>query len=287
MRSANTLVHVWAAMVASWLGIAAGARAEPPKGAEPPPKALPLGGETLLVAGRPAFLIPPKEAQAKGPTPWVWYAPTLPGLPSEAERWMFERFTAAGLAIAGIDVGESFGSPDGRAKYSALYRTLIEKRGMAPKPVLLARSRGGLMLLAWATDNPDKVGGLAGIYPVFDLTSYPGIETAAGAYGLSVDAMRARLMEVNPIERTMGLAKAKVPLFAIHGDQDTVVPLERNSGALASVYRAQGGSMELIVPKGQGHNMWPGFFECEELVAFVLAVKQTDNGSDRTDVNEP
>jgi hypothetical protein len=35
-------------------------------------------------------------------------------------------------------------------------------------------------------------------------------------------------------------------------------------------YEALGGTFELVIPKGQGHNMWPGFFECEELVQFVL-----------------
>jgi hypothetical protein len=29
--------------------------------------------------------------------------------------------------------------------------------------------------------------------------------------------------------------------------------------------------MQLVVPAGQGHNMWPGFFQCQALVDFVLA----------------
>ena len=29
--------------------------------------------------------------------------------------------------------------------------------------------------------------------------------------------------------------------------------------------------MQLIIPAGQGHNMWPGFFQCQELVDFILA----------------
>jgi hypothetical protein len=37
----------------------------------------------------------------------VWYAPTLPSLPEARENWMFERFLAAGIAVAGVDVGES------------------------------------------------------------------------------------------------------------------------------------------------------------------------------------
>src|SRR5262249_16729624 len=131
-----------------------------------PEKQLPLPGETFLVDGCPAFVIPPRNAPAKGPTPWVWYAPTHPGLPGDSEKWMFDRFTAAGIAVAGIDVGESFGSPRGRAQFTALYRELVDKRKMSPKPILLARSRGGLMLYCWACENADKVGGIAGIYPV-------------------------------------------------------------------------------------------------------------------------
>jgi alpha-beta hydrolase superfamily lysophospholipase len=235
-----------------------------------PTKKLPLAGEVFLVDRCPAFLIPPKQSVARNPTPWVWYAPTLPGLPADSEKWMFERFTAAGIAIAGIDVGESYGSPQGRAKYTALYRTLVDKRGMSSKPVLLGRSRGGLMLYAWACENPDKVGAVAGIYPVCDLTSYPGIKTAAKAYGLTASELEGELPKHNPLDRLQPLAKAGVPLFAIHGDADRVVPLERNSGEMARRYAALGGKMDLIVPKGQGHNMWPGFFESQALVDFVL-----------------
>jgi predicted esterase len=233
-------------------------------------KTLPLPGEVFLVGRCPAFLIPPRHSIAKVTTPWVWYAPTLPGLPADTEKWMFERFTAAGIAIAGIDVGESYGSPSGRAKYTALYRTLVEKRGMSRKPVLLGRSRGGLMLYCWACENADKVAAIAGIYPVCNIASYPGIERAAGAYQLTADQLNRELRNHNPLDRLESLAKARVPLFAIHGDADVVVPLGQNSGEMAKRYAALGGKMELVVPKGQGHNMWRGFFECQELVDFVI-----------------
>jgi len=239
-------------------------------------KTLPLPGETFTVDGCEAFLIRPKALRADGPTPWVWYAPTLPGLPADSERWMFERFTAAGIAIAGIDVGESYGNPEGRAKYTALYETLVNKRGLSPKPVLLGHSRGGLMLLCWACENADKVGGIAGIYPVCDIASYPGVEKAAAAYRMSPDELQTHLSQHNPPDRLKALAQAKVPLFAIHGDMDTVVPLERNSGLIAARYAALSGKMQLVVPKDQGHNMWPGFFECPELVAFVIRCARAD-----------
>lgn len=236
-----------------------------------PTKALPLPGEVFQVAGRTAFLIPAPGVVTAATKPWVWYAPTLEKYPGPEERWMFGQFLAAGIAIAGIDVGESYGSPAGRAWFTALYHELTRSRGYGPKPVLLGRSRGGLMALAWAAENPERVGGFAGIYPVCNLASYPGLAKAAGAYGLSAAELESRLPEHNPVDRLAPLAAALVPFFAIHGNVDRIVPLEANSGLLLARYTALGGTMELIVPAGQGHSMWTGFFQSDALVAFVKA----------------
>ena len=229
-------------------------------------KNLPVSGENFLIQDRPAFLIAATN-QADG-KPWVWYAPTLPRYPAQEERWMFERFTASGISIAGIDVGESYGSPAGRRLFTALYDEML-RRGFSGKPVLLGRSRGGLMTLAWAAENPDKVGGFASIYPVCNIASYPGIQKAAPAFGLTSEELDAELSKYNPIDRLGPLAKARIPMFAIHGDMDTVVPLEQNSRLVQEHYTALGGEMKLIVAPGQGHNMWDGFFRCQELVDFV------------------
>ena len=264
-----TRTFLAALCLASWAS--AEAADTPAANNSPPTKDLPLPGEVLRVAGRTAFIIPARTNAAAKATPWVWYAPALPGLPGAEERWMFERFTSAGVAVAGIDVGESYGSPDGRKLFSAFYRELTHSRGFAPKPLLLGRSRGGLMTLAWAVENPDKVAGFAGIYPVCNVASYPGITNACGAYHLTPEEFQARLADYNPIDRLAPLARAHVPLFAIHGDADTLVPLEANSGEVRKRYQALGGTMRLVVPPGQGHNMWSGFFQCQELVAFVLA----------------
>lgn len=239
--------------------------------ADSPTKKLPLPGEVFAVEGHTAFLIASPSAPAGQPKPWVWYAPTLPNLPGPEEAWMFRAFLDAGISVAGIDVGESYGSPDGRKLFTALHTELSGKRGYSTKPVLLGRSRGGLMTLAWAAENPDKVGAFAGVYPVCNLTSYPGIDKAAPAYGIDAAGLRAQLAQHNPVDRLDSLAKARVPLFAIHGDMDKIVPLELNSGLMKSRYEALGGTMNLIVPPGQGHNMWKGFFQCQELVDFVRA----------------
>jgi hypothetical protein len=234
-----------------------------------PAKKLPLPGEAFDVAGCTAFLISPGQAAAG--MPWVWYAATLPGLPNVEERWMFQQFLDAGMAVAGIDVGESFGSPRGRDLFTMFYQELAGKRGLSKKPCLLARSRGGLMLYNWAVEHPASVCCIAGIYPVGDLASFPGIATACGAYGMTVEQLAARLVDHNPIDRLRPLAEARVPIYHIHGDRDNVVPIERNSGELARRYRELGGEMTLNVVKGGRHDYWAGWFQCQELVDFVIA----------------
>lgn len=239
---------------------------------EAPPKELPVPGETFLVGDAPAFIMWPEKSLRVTPQPWVWYAPTLPGLPDKAEQWMHEQFTAAGIAVAGIDVGESYGSPAGREKYTALYKELTERRGFSKKPVLLCRSRGGLMVLNWSVEHPELVGGIAGIYPVFNYRSYPGLAGAAPAYGVTPEQLDSQSATMNPVERVEPLARAKVPVFLIHGDMDVTVPIEKNSSELLRRYREAGAekSVQLIVAAGQGHNYWEGFFKCRELVDFVV-----------------
>ena len=229
-----------------------------------------LERKAFEVDGRPAFIIAPAK-KLDGPTPWVLYAPTLGrGLPGGAEHWMFRQWLAAGIAIAGVDVGESYGSPQGRTTYNALHKHLVEKHGFEKQASLLARSRGGLMLYCWAVENPEKVKCAAGIYPVCNIASYPGLAKAAGAYGMTAEQLQTDLSKHNPADRVAALAKAGVPIFHIHGDKDGTVPLEANSQLLAERYKAAGGNMKILVAKGQGHNMWRGFFECQELVDFVV-----------------
>ena len=127
------------------------------------------------------------------------------------------------------------------------------------------------MLYNWAVEHPDSVAGIAGIYPVCNLTSYPGIARAAPAYDLTAEELQAKLAEHNPIDRLAPLAKAKVPIRHIQGDSDKVVPLEANSAELAKRYKALGGPVHIEVVPGQGHNLWEGWFHSETLTKFVIS----------------
>lgn len=217
-------------------------------------------------------MLPPIEKR-QTPQPWIMYAPTLPAYPDSHEKWMHEQFIAAGIAVAGIDAGESYGSPAGQHLMTALYDELTTNRGFASKVCLLGRSRGGLWVSSWAIANTDKVTGIAGIYPVFDLTTYPGLQRAAPAYGLSIEEMSKSIDQHNPIASVNKLAIARVPVFIIHGDEDKVVPIQENSATLIQQYKIAGSedAAELITVTGQGHNFWEGFFRCQPLVDFAIA----------------
>ena len=266
----------WVAKISAWLQqeldpAASTNSASKTKAGAPPRLVLP-GAESFTVAGRPAFIFWPKESQRSQPQPWIFYAPTLPAYPDEAERWMHEQFLAAGIAVAGVDVGEAYGSPRSHAVFDALYRELTERRGFAAKPCLFGRSRGGLWVSSWALAHPERVAGIIGIYPVFDFRTYPGLTNAASAYGLTPAELDARSAEFNPIQRMRILAQARIPLALVHGDTDTVVPLPDNSASVARRYEEAGvGSrVQLIVLPGQGHSFFEGYFHSQELVDFAI-----------------
>ncbi len=260
----------WVAQVAPWLDQQLAASA-PSRSAAPPPLVLP-GMETFTVAGRPAFLFLPSADRRTHPQPWIFYAPTLPAYPDEAERWMHEQFLAAGVAVAGVDVGEAYGSPASHAAFDALYQELA-RRGLAAKPCVFGRSRGGLWVSSWAIAHPDRVAGLIGIYPVFDFRTYPGLTNAAPAYGRSPSELAAQAADLNPIERIEVLARAGLPAALIHGDQDVVVPLKENSGEFVRRYREAGADalVKLLILEGQGHSFYEGFFRSQELVDQAIA----------------
>jgi dienelactone hydrolase len=202
--------------------------------------------------------------------PWVWYAPAFDRrLPEKRELWMIDRLRAKGIAVAAIDVGESMGNPVGRAAFTELYKHM-RSQGYSSKPVLLARSRGGLMLYNWAVENPERVGGIAGIYAVGNLTSWPGLKRAAPAYDMTVDELRDALAEHNPVDRLAPLAKAKVPIYHLHGDNDKVVPLKQNAGLLVERYKALEGPATLEIIRGGGHDLKPHWFQSQNLVDFMV-----------------
>jgi hypothetical protein len=235
-----------------------------------------FGGRRIALAfnDRPAFLIVPKGDAPATPMNWVWYAPTFKNqYPNARHAFLIERALKAGMGVAGIDVGESYGSPEGTRLYAGFHDAIVAKFKLSPKAVLLPQSRGGLMLYNWAALHPDQVARIAGIYTVCDLRSWPGLDKACGAYRMTAEQLAKELPQHNPIDLLAPLAKAKIPILHLHGDKDTVVPLEKNSGELARRYKALGASMELVVVPGKGHEEVDEFFTSERFATFLTTGK--------------
>lgn len=230
----------------------------------------PGNAETFEIGGNRAVVYAaPKPAEGQ---PWVWYAPTLKGVSLAGRKLYFDSFMKAGIGIAGFDLGEVRGSPASTAKFTLFYDEMV-KRGWSPRPMLLGQSRGGIMMLAWGTRHPDKVSAFIGIYPVCNLASWPLQRSEAATltdFGLTKDALLARLPEFNPIDNLGGLVENKVPMFVVHGDSDIVVPFGDNTRLLKDRYEAAGGAISVKIIPGEGHKEGPSFFECQELVDFVL-----------------
>ena len=232
---------------------------------------LPRVAETFEIDGHKAFVYAAPEP-AKG-KPWLWYAPTLKGVSLFGRKLYFESLMHAGIGIAGFDLGEVRGSPGSTAKFSLFYDEMV-RRGWSPKPILLGQSRGGMMMLAWAMRNPDKVRAFVGIYPVCNLASWPLKNSKAATladFALPEAELVAQLGQSNPVDNLQGLLANKVPMFVVHGDSDMVVPYDDNTRVLKERYEAGGGQITVKLIPGEGHKVSSSFFECQELMDFVIA----------------
>lgn len=232
---------------------------------------VPGKAEVFEVGGNKAYLYGPAIPAAG--KPWIWYAPTINGdVIIARHKKYFDAFMQSGIALAGFDLGEVRGAPGSTARFTDFYDAMI-KRGYSSKPILLGQSRGGLMTLAWAFRNPDKVRAWAAIYPVCNLTSWPmrssKKETLAD-FNLTEEALLARLGEFNPADNLAGLAARKVPMFSVHGDKDGAVPYDENTKLIKERYEAAGGECTVKIIPGGGHEISPAFFECQELIDFIV-----------------
>jgi len=224
------------------------------------------------------FVILPTKPKADGSKPWLWLAPTFvhhpqpsKELPRDHHGWICRRLLANGFYIAGIDVGESYGSPDGRRLYSKFYELVVREFGLSDKACMLGQSRGGLMVYNWAVENPRRVQCIGGIYPMCNLEHYLDAARIYSAYGMNQDQFGVCFHQHNPVDRLWSLARADIPILHVHGDIDKAVPLEQNSAELVRRYKILGGRAAVVVVNGKGHEVCPEFMENQALVDFLIS----------------
>lgn len=226
--------------------------------------------DDLQIAGADGFVLHPTKPAADGSRPWVWYAPTIGRHPGPGNEWLLKQLLVRGFYVGGCNVGEVFANPTSREQYAAFYRYVVDKYKLSPKVVLIAQSRGGLFQYNFAADHPEWVAAIVGIFPVGDLRSFPTLERAAPAYGMTVAQLEAELAKHNPIDRLEKIAAAKIPILHVHGNADKIVPIEKNSQVIYDRYTQLGGSMKLIVVPDKGHENDPEFFESTKQLEFIL-----------------
>jgi pimeloyl-ACP methyl ester carboxylesterase len=201
------------------------------------------------------IVFPKKANKAKN---WIW----------RTQFWGHEPQTDIALLNKGfhvvyIDLVDLYGNKVAVKRMNDYYTFLIKNFGLNKKTVLEGMSRGGLDAYNWASENTDKVFCIYADAPVCDIKSWPGglgkglgsksdWQKCLQAYGLTETTV-LDFRDI-PINNSIKLAKAKIPLISVCGDSDTVVPIEENTYKLAEVYRAAGGKIELIVKKGIGHH---------------------------------
>ena len=192
-----------------------------------------FGGKRLefTVEGHRAFIIfPTVPAFPTGladdvSKPWVWFFPTYilgytsrPSLPCDSVTWIAERLLTSGFVICGVDVGYSVGNPEGNTAYTKFYDMVVSRFNLSRKSCLMPVSQGGAMGYNWAIEHPQWVQCIAAVYPATDMRAYPGLEIASKAYGMPIQDFEENLSWFNPIDRLEPLAKARVPIFHIHGN---------------------------------------------------------------------
>ena len=220
-----------------------------------------------------AFIISANHGRSE--KPWVWIAPALADTSLEVFAWYIKNLTQAGISVAGYDIGEVRGSPQSSARFHEFYQAMIAK-AYASRPILLAKSRGALMLLAWAFRHPQHVAAFAGIYPVCNLLSWPlrnKPNPVLEDYAMSRDQLLQVVEKVNPIHQLKPLADAQVPIFLVHGTDDDLVPLSENSELVVENYQSLGGTVQLDRLPGMGHDETVDFLENQRVLHFLLQSK--------------
>ena len=226
--------------------------------------------------GARCILVKPKTP-AKG-NPWVWRARFWGHQPA-LDLQLLEK----GFHLTYCEVGGLFGAPRAVERWNK-FHALAVQQGLSSRPVLEGMSRGGLIIVNWASANPDKVTAIYGDNPVCNFNSWPGgkngkfskkdWQRCLKAYGLSAAAATDHPQPLGPAT-LKPLAEKKVPIALVLGLADMVVPAGENGEALARNYESLGGPLKIWRKPGKGHHPH-GLHPPDELTAWLLQATEKD-----------
>jgi pimeloyl-ACP methyl ester carboxylesterase len=210
----------------------------------------------FAVDGRAALVVRPKAA-APG-VPWIWRTEFF-GHEPQADIALLGR----GFHVAYVDVQNMYGSPVAMKYMEQFYAHVTRAYGLSQKPVLEGFSRGGLFAFNWAALHPDRVAGPYVDAPVCDFKSWPGGKgVGPGSPSDWQDLLKvyefteeqALAYGKNPVDNLAPLARANIPILAVIGDADEVVPVSENINLVEARYQALGGKIRVIRKPGGKHH---------------------------------
>ena len=226
--------------------------------------------------GARCILVKPKTP-AKG-NPWIWRARFWGHQPA-----LDLQLLGKGFHLTYCEVGGLFGAPRAVERWNK-FHALAVQQGLSSRPVLEGMSRGGLIIVNWASANPDKVAAIYGDNPVCNFNSWPGgkngkfskkdWQRCLKAYGLSAAAATDHPQPLSPAP-LKPLAEKKVPIALVLGLADMVVPAGENGEALARNYESLGGPLKIWRKPGKGHHPH-GLHPPDELTAWLLQATEKD-----------
>ncbi len=206
--------------------------------------------------GRDCMVVQPKWS-AKG-HPWIW----------RTRFWAHEPQTDIGLLERGFhlvycDVAELFGN-DECLKIDADFYRLLRKAGLSKKAVMEGMSRGGVYVLNWAAENPDKVSAVYIDNPLLDMKSWPcglGKLNPAGAelvafkkdYQITSDE-QLKSFRNSPIDKVPQIVKGHYPILILCADDDEAALPDENTLPFELKVKALGGNITVIHKPGFHHH---------------------------------
>jgi pimeloyl-ACP methyl ester carboxylesterase len=204
--------------------------------------------------GITSIIVTPKKCHPA--RPWIWRARFFGHEPQTDVSLLNDGFILVYHDVAGL-----FGAPSAVARWNLFYYFLVKELKLSPRPVLEGMSRGGLIILNWAKQNPDKVAAIYADAPVCDFKSWPlnpnkntpgDAAQCLKAYGLTAE--QAAVYADQPFDKLEALANKKVPVLCVCGASDSVVPMVENTNILVEHYRKLGGPIRVIAKHDCEHH---------------------------------
>ncbi len=205
------------------------------------------------------FLFNEKNAIVVAPStpaignPWI-FRPAFFGSFSQADSSLLNK----GYFIVYLDLTHLYGSPNAQKIFGGFYDYLLKSYQLSPKVTLEGLSRGGLFVLNWAANNPEKVACIYVDAPVCDIKSWPSKKQStlwnSFLKEYNITDAQADTLKCSPVDIAEKLAKSGLPILDVCGDSDKSVPFTENTLLLRNKMTAAGGNFRIITKHGVDHH---------------------------------